>query len=121
MAGVQDATGDRPYRIEQIVTNDDCTSDDETHALSKELRASQDDHAGTDGPYHLHHNADAPIELLDSPRRKAPRSGNDEPLDANEPDTALEQERAQRRPRPARRHQAGARARQKHKHRRAEV
>ena len=96
MTGVEDAARGWPYRIEQIVTNQDRASDDETHALSKELRARQDDHARADGPDHLHHNAYAPIELLDSPRRKAPGGGNDKPLDEDQPHAALEQERAQR-------------------------
>ena len=95
MTGIEDAAGDWPDRIEQVVTDQDRAADDETHALSKELRARQDDHARADGPDHLHHDADAPAELLDSPGRKTPGGGHDEPLDEDQPQAAREQERAQ--------------------------
>ena len=48
------------------MTKHDRSADDQARAPSKELCARQDDHAGADRPYHLHHDADAATDLRDA-------------------------------------------------------
>jgi hypothetical protein len=95
MTGIEDAAGDWPDRIEQVVTDQERNADGETHPLSKELRARQDNHARAYGPNHLHHDTDAPAELRHPQGRKTPGGGHDQPLDEDQPQAAREQERAQ--------------------------
>ena len=121
VAGVENVGRRRPYRIEEVVANDNSRAGDETRPASQELRTGQHDHARANRPDHLHHHAGSSIKLLDAPRRKTPGGRHDHTLDEDEPQPALEEERARRAGRSARRHQARAGSGEEHEHRRAEM
>jgi hypothetical protein len=111
----------RPDVIEQVVAEHDRQADRQAHARAEELQTGQHDHACADRPDHLHRGHDQSVRLRKAERSERPSSRDHEPLDEDQPQAALEQERAELARRLARGHQSGAGAREQHEHRCAEV